>query len=343
MKKAVIIPAYEPGEHFAPFIRELAEGPYERIVIVDDGSSAPAQRFFDEVRGTPRTVVLAHEVNRGKGAALKTAFGYIRASEPDIEHVVTADADGQHAPEDILRTAQKLETEPGALVLGTRTFEGEVPWRSRFGNTLTRGLFKALFGIAISDTQTGLRALPASALSHFIAIPYNRYEFESEMLLVASRATMPIREVPIRTIYEDGNASSHFNPLIDSFKIYFVLLRYTLASLASALIDFVVFLLIYPLVANVLVAIYTARAVSLFANYGLNSNAVFHDRASIWRTFPKYLLLVIISGFVAAGLIIAGHLYIGLPIALAKILAESMLYVVNFFVQKKFIFTAHRS
>ncbi len=115
---------------------------------------------------------------------------------------------------------------PNALVLGSRAFSGEVPLRSRIGNTATRGIVHMLLGRRISDTQTGLRGIPASLLPHLLRIEARGYEFELEMLIAAHRLAIPLIEEPIRTIYEAGNPSSHFNPVVDSMKIYFVLLRF---------------------------------------------------------------------------------------------------------------------
>ena len=94
-------------------------------------------------------------MNQGKGQALKTAFTYIQ--EQNIYGtVVTADADGQHKVWDIFRTANKASENPNKLILGVRAFSGKVPLRSRFGNSLTKALFKLQTGVGVTDTQTGL-------------------------------------------------------------------------------------------------------------------------------------------------------------------------------------------
>jgi putative flippase GtrA len=203
---------------------------------------------------------------------------------------------------------------------------------------MTALLFRAFYGLKLTDTQSGLRGIPRPALRSFDAIPYDHYEYETEMLLLTRKMGLKIEEVPIETIYENNNECSHFNPLTDSFKIYFVLLRYTLASLASVVVDFVVFMAVYPIIGNILWSIYAARAVSLFVNFGLNRRLVFNDKNHVRKTFPKYLALVIVSGYFASLCIGWLNSFFLLPIYLAKITAESILYIINFVVQKKIIF-----
>ena len=214
---ALVIPVCDPDEtRFPPLVGRLRED-FAHIVVVDDGS-ARGHAAFDVVRGGV-DAVLVHETNRGKGAALRTAFAWVRENLPNLAGVVTVDGDGQHAPDDVRRVAEELAREPhGGLVLGVRSFAGNVPFRSRLGNFWTRGLFRFLTGLAVSDTQTGLRGIPAALLPRLLAIPGDRYEYEIRMLADARRHPAPPREVPVRTIYLDGNASSHYRPLRDTFR-----------------------------------------------------------------------------------------------------------------------------
>ena len=213
---AIAIPVCDPDEErFPPLVRRLRED-FTHIVVVDDGS-ARGRPAFDVVRGDV-DALLVHEVNRGKGAALRTAFAWVRENLPHVVGVVTVDGDGQHAPEDVCRVAEALAEGRAGLVLGVRTFAGNVPFRSKLGNLWTRGLFRLLTGLAVSDTQTGLRGIPASLLPRLLAIPGVRYEYEIRMLADARRHPAPPVEVPIRTIYLDGNASSHYRPLRDTFR-----------------------------------------------------------------------------------------------------------------------------
>ena len=127
------------------------------------------------------------------------------------------DGDNQHHVEDILACCEKLREKPDHVILGARDFsKREVPLRSRFGNVLTKGVFRFACGIRITDTQTGLRAIPARYLEAMTEIEGSRYEYETNMLLEMKARRIPFEEVPIRTIYLEENESSHFNPLKDS-------------------------------------------------------------------------------------------------------------------------------
>lgn len=212
---ALVIPVYDPDEgRFPALVRRLRKD-FAHIVVVDDGSTC-GRTAFDFIKDEV-DAVLEHSVNRGKGAALKTAFAWVREKLPDALGVVTVDGDGQHAPEDVLSVAEDLLRAPdGGLVLGVRSFGRDVPFRSRFGNLWTRGLFRILTGLAVSDTQTGLRGIPAYLLPRILLIHGNRYEYEIRMLADARHHQAPPREVPIRAIYLNGNSASHYRPLRDT-------------------------------------------------------------------------------------------------------------------------------
>lgn len=201
-----------------PLIRALRER-FARVVVVNDGSTRGLDVF---ARIEPLVEkVLVHPVNRGKGAALKTAFAYLGAAD-----VVTADADGQHAIEDIERVAEELAKSRDSLVLGVRGFSGEVPFRSRFGNWWTRIFFFLLTGLFVRDTQTGLRGIPSSLLNRVASLEGDRYEYEMVMLADSKRHPSPPVQLPIKTIYLDDNSESHFSPLKDTIRIYGALFRY---------------------------------------------------------------------------------------------------------------------
>src|SRR5690606_33516392 len=152
------------------------------------------------------------------------------------DRVVTVDADGQHLVRDVVRVALGHTRDRRSLLVGSRRFSKDVPLRSRFGNIVTRHVFRWLVGIRLSDTQSGLRAIPSAALPWLLRIESTRYEFELDMLVEAHERGIPLRELPIRTVYEAGNSSSHFRPLVDSLRIYFVFLRYVAASFGTAAI-----------------------------------------------------------------------------------------------------------
>src|SRR5262245_53212757 len=240
---AVVIPAYKPSRGLIDLLHALPPEKFPAIVVVDDGSGAAYEETFSQAAALPNVQLLRHAVNLGKGAALKTAFNYVLVTHPAATGVVPADAGGQHHPEHIARLAAAMVEKPDSCVLGSPTFGDDVPLRSRVGNIATRGIMRALLGRKLTDTQTGLRGIPAPLLPRLLRMESTGYEFELEMLIAAHHLGMTIVETPIRTIYEEGNKSSHFNPVIDSMKIYFVLLRFGSVSLMTAVIDNLVFIL----------------------------------------------------------------------------------------------------
>jgi glycosyltransferase involved in cell wall biosynthesis len=337
IRLAVVIPAYRPSAGLVELVRNLTTRPLPAIVVVDDGSGAEFREIFDQVAQFPRVHVLRHAINLGKGAALKTAFNYALCEFPDLVGVVTADADGQHHPDDIERVAGRLEERPDALVLGAREFGGEIPLRSKIGNVATRGLVHALLGQRIADTQTGLRGVPATLLPRLLRLESTGYEFELEMLIAAHHLSIPILEQTIQTIYERGNPTSHFNPLIDSMKIYFVLLRFGSVSLLSALLDNLVFILTVHRL-GLLESQVLSRVFSVSFNYVMVRSSVFYSHQRHKSTLPKYLALTIVSGTCAYGGIHLLSTKYGMGVVAAKLLVETVLFFVNFAVQRAFIF-----
>lgn len=210
----VLIPAYQPDEKLRAFVEQLKEG-FAHVVVVDDGSTE-GREVFAQVRPLV-DAVLVHEVNRGKGAALKTGLKWIYESLPEAKGVVTADADGQHRPPDVARVAEAVRTRPGGLVLGVRAFVGKVPFRSLLGNYWTIFFFWLFTGLLIRDTQTGLRGIPRALVPRLLELKGERYEYEMRMLVDARKHPEKPLQLPIETVYIDGNKSSHFHPLRDTF------------------------------------------------------------------------------------------------------------------------------
>lgn len=229
MKVHVLIPALNPCERLAGVIDELlCSDAVAGVVVVNDGSEASREELFQALAARPRVSLLRHKSNLGKGAALRTGIRFFLGQAGEDDVLVTADADGQHLPSDILAVAKAGMASPGSLVLGTRSFLGDVPFRSRFGNDLTRFVFRLFTGWRLADTQTGLRAIPRCFLKALLAVEANRYAFELEMLLLASRLHIPVTAVPVQTVYLEGNAASHFRPVVDSLRICRVFARYLL-------------------------------------------------------------------------------------------------------------------
>jgi glycosyltransferase involved in cell wall biosynthesis len=229
----VLIPALNPSDNLIGLVAALAgNAKVHEVIIVNDGSSPGHDDVFQQAAVRPKVTLLRHAVNLGKGAALRTGMNHFLCEGDPSAILITADADGQHKPDDILRVGEMAETSPGELVLGIRSFAADVPLRSRFGNSLTQWIFRLLMGKDVKDTQTGLRAIPRSIIPALLKIRAAGYEFEMEMLIEAVRGHIPLASVPIETVYIDGNKSSHFRPLADSVRVYLVFVRFLASSRA---------------------------------------------------------------------------------------------------------------
>ena len=335
---AVVIPAYRPSAALVEVVRALVERQFPAILVVDDGSGPEFHEIFADAGALPGVQLLRHATNLGKGAALKTGINHALCTIPDLAGVVTADADGQHDPGDIERVAEALVAHPQSLVLGCRAFHEDVPLRSRFGNILTSAIMHALMGRKMADTQTGLRGIPASFALRTLKIEATGYEFELEMLIAAHQLGIPVVEENIRTIYEEGNQSSHFNPIVDSMKIYFVLLRFGSVSLISALLDSLVFYLAYRHGGHILASQVLGRVFGVSFNYTMVRNSVFYTHQRHRKVLPKYLMLVLASGTASYGGIRLLSTTLGTNPVAAKLVVETLLFFVNFAVQRLFIF-----
>ena len=351
IKYAVMVPAYNPDERFVPFIKILRDNNIF-VIIVDDGSRSECRKYFTEAENMG-CAVLRHEINKGKGQALRTGFTeVIRFNDKGagFQYVITADCDGQHSFEaisDVLQAAEASIEAPGgpAMIIGGRFRDTneKVPLKSRIGNGFTRGLFKIATGVTIHDTQTGLRAVPEKLYHEMLSIKGDRYEYEMNMLLSIKSWGIPYQEIPITTIYYDNNSGSHFNPVRDSILVISQILKFACSSLLSFLLDYVLFLLLLKLLAPYVdskllyAASYAvARIVSGIFNYFLNAKVVFGRMTK--KTFFKYL-------FVWACILLLGTLggtlikdILKLPGLLCKIFVDVPLFCASFYVQKYFVF-----
>ena len=339
MNVALLIPAYNPEEALLSLVDSLLRLDFKHIIIVNDGSKPECNYIFEKLERTKDCHVLYHAVNLGKGRALKTGFNFFYLNFPGLSGIVTADADGQHLPEDIVKAAETFLQNPDRLVLGARKFTKDVPLRSLIGNVITKHIFSFLVGRTISDTQSGLRCIPRKMLPELLRLSGEGYEYEMNMLISTKQNNIAILEEAINTVYIEGNRSSHFNPLIDSMKIYFLLLRFSFSSVLASLLDFIVFTISYKLSANVLLSIFVGRyTIGPFVNFVVNKRFVFHHKGSAVASLVKYYSFATIMGLIASVLIqnLAARFLIS--VIISKILVETFLFTVSFTVQRDYIF-----
>ena len=337
-KVILLIPAYKPSQELTALVQKVrrldSAGLIGSILVVNDGSGAGFDPLFRSLDGA---VVIQHAINLGKGAALKTGFNYALVTWPEAKGVVTADADGQHAAEDVLRVAAALLETPDEMILGVRQFH-EIPLRSLIGNRLSRLVFRVFAGFRLSDTQTGLRGWPRAICLEGLKIPLNGYDFELESL-IKKESGRRLREVPIQTIYLDGNQSSHFNPLRDSMRISFVFLRYCGSSVLAACVDYAAFTLTLSATQSIGWSQVAGRAAAVTVAFIVARNLVFQSSTGWAKSLAKYLLLVATMGLVSYSMIQFLHSRLGLSVIVAKLMAEGFLFLGNFAIQRDFIFS----
>ena len=332
----VIIPAYQPGDGLPDLVAEVLHFGFKSVVVVNDGSSSGS--VFARLKTIDRCEVITHAVNLGKGRALKTGLNHALLHHPDAIGVVTADADGQHRPADIAAVGLTLSKAPDTVVLGSRHFAGTVPLRSLMGNLLTRLALRAVVGLSLTDTQTGLRGIPLRMLGSLMRLEGEQYEYEMNMLLALRQRGTGITEVPIATVYIDGNKSSHFNPFFDSMKIYFVLLRFCLSSVSTSLIDQLVFFAAISSGAGVARSMIIARCVASVANLIFNRSFVFHSTADLRWTVLRYYISVAAVGWVAYTAMQFCIASFAWSTFTAKITVECILFLASFVINREFVF-----
>ncbi len=345
---SVILPSYKPDEKLFSVLEGLTEKGFRDIIVVNDGSGSGFDALFEKAGAFPDVTVLTHPENRGKGRALKTAFSYCMENRPSCTGVITVDGDNQHHPDDILACCRKLSEAPEQVVLGARSFSSEdVPLRSRLGNMITRGVFRFACGIRITDTQTGLRAIPVQYLPLMLETAGERYEYETNMLLEMKTHGVPFTEVTIRTIYLDDNSSSHFNPLKDSIKIYRTIFAFLASSLLSSLLDLALFFLLISILTyfmpegawNVFIATAAARVCSSLCNYLLNSKKVFRTKNK--ASLTRYYLLCVLQFAASAGLVSLASFLLhtgSVGKTLIKAIVDILLFLISYQLQREWVF-----
>jgi putative flippase GtrA len=334
----VLIPAYNPDTKLLNLVAELKAAGFVNIIIVDDGSDFKAAGVFECIKKQYNCVVIKHAVNLGKGRALKTGLNYCYTHFEDCPGVITADSDGQHLVNDIISITLLLEQNPNCLIIGKRNFNSGTPLRSYLGNVLTKYVFSTLVGIKINDTQSGLRGIPKEFIPRILALDGERYDYEINVLINTKINNVPIIEKDISTIYINNNKSSHFNPVLDSLSIYFLILRFTISSVLTALIDFVSFSLTYWYSSKVFFSIILARSIAGTFNFYINRNIVFKSERNIFISLLKYASLVLTMSLITYLIMNVITNSTRINIVAAKIFTELLLFIINFVLQRDFVF-----
>lgn len=350
----VVIPSLNPDDKLQGTVDGILGKGFSHVIVVDDGSDAEHKEPFEYAESHGCTV-LTHEVNRGKGCAMKTAFSYIEEHHEydECPGAITVDGDGQHRPDDIYACCEAmLAGGCERVVLGVRAFDGNVPWKSRCGNAITSFAFLVLCGIRLHDTQTGLRAIPHRFLNRMCEYRGERYEYETNQLLEMKNDGIGFDEVTIETVYIDDNASSHFHPFRDSFRIYRIIFSYAISSIASSLIDLGAFYLFLKLLKGcmggqtldtagiTMLAGVLARVVSSLCNYSMNRKVVF--KSAVKGSFLRYYALAAVQMLLSSGIVASlSSLFAAADVlkTVIKALVDGILFFASFQIQRTWVFS----
>ncbi len=353
---SVVLPSLDPDEKLIAVVDGLLGVGFTDIILVNDGSKPENLHYFTDLAAAhPEIHLLHHEVNKGKGAALKNAFRFFLENRPNAMGVVTVDGDNQHHCEDTKACALRM-METGNLVLGCRDFSGDdVPARSSTGNRITSLVFKVFVGMKLSDTQTGLRAIPTSALKLLTGIKGERFEYETNMLLAMKDEKIPYEEVKIRTVYIEENKSSHFHAIKDSWRIYKLIFgrffKFLLSSCFAWLVDSGVYALCTWLLGGLLmsrwlgpVSATIARIVSSLVNFFTNQKLVFESKGHAKPALLRYAILVIV--ILVGQVVIANGVFMLFHIGkdrvllrtLINALAQVPLFILSYTAQRRWVF-----
>ena len=343
MKYIALIPSYEPDDKLIKVVKELHESNKFEIILVNDGSNSSYDDIFNKCRDY--VTYLRYDENQGKGYALKLGFKYIADHYQDVV-VVTMDSDGQHTLKDATNLCDIVSTKDNTMILGKRLRDKKIPFKSKFGNALTRFIYRMSSGIDIYDTQTGLRAFKSDMIPFLNSIDGNRFEYEMNVLLEAPACGIKLEEVVIETIYENNNSGTHFHPIKDSYRIYKSifkrLFKYIISSIASFFVDYGLYSLIIFLSDNLILANVSARVISSTFNYTLNKNMVFEDKEKVSKSLFKYYLLAIIILSLNTGLLTLAVKVLGWNKYVSKLIIEILLFIISYTVQKKIVFKKKR-
>jgi glycosyltransferase involved in cell wall biosynthesis len=214
LKVCILVPTYNNAKTLVPLLKDL-EPFHPHIIVVNDGSTDDTEKLLKPFHGIN---IVTYSPNRGKGYALR--MGFRTAREHGYEYAISIDSDGQHFPKDIPHFLEKLDDNPGALIIGARNMEqNSVPSKSSFGHRFSNFWYRVETGVSLPDTQSGFRCYPVTRLENMFFFT-NRFEFEIEVIVRASWKGIPVLAVPVTVYYAPPEERvSHFRPVIDFTRI----------------------------------------------------------------------------------------------------------------------------
>jgi len=312
----VLIPTYNNGASLPAVINDVLQYT-DQVIVVNDGSTDNTALLLQKFPGLQ---IITHEVNKGKGTALRNGFDY--AFEKGYKYAVSIDADGQHFAKDLHQFLDKLEEAPNAIIIGARNMSQEtIPGKSSFGNRFSNFWFKVETGKTMPDTQSGYRLYPLEPLQkiHFFT---HRFEFEIEVLVRAAWNGVDIVSVPVGVYYAPKEERvSHFRPVRD----------FTRISILNTLL--VLVLLLYIIPRNFLRGLFNKKARQQFLNQHLLHPHHSDELKAVSIAFGIFMGIIPLWGFqlaIAVFLSVVLKLNKGLVIIAANISIPPMIPLIVF-------------
>lgn len=333
MNNIIIIPSLNPDNRLINLVKDLEDNKLSKIIIVDDGSKD--KKIFSELEKNGN-IVIHHNINKGKGAAIKTAVKDSIKYFQNIDGYITMDSDGQHKVSDVVKINNQLKDN---VILGERNFNGKnVPFRSKFGNKFSSIFFKLSTGYHLVDTQTGLRGIPYKYRDELLNTEGDRFEYEMNFLNDIAYKHIKIDTISIETIYENNNSGSNFSTIKDSVKIYSKFIKYTVCSITSAIIDLLLFTLFNNITSLVMLSTTLARIISGTYNFTVNKLWCFKSKNNTNIELIEYLILFL-TQMLLSGTLVSILSIIPINITVIKLIVDSILFIGSYLIQKKYIFT----
>ena len=340
METVILIPANKPDESLVPYVSELITS-YD-VVVSDDGSGSGYDRIFKRLENICR--VIRSEKSKGRGAALKAGFAYIRSSMPDCKYIITADSDIQYKISDINKVGERLKRESSGIVTGARRFENKMPGRLRLQKTA----FRLLTGVKLTDTEPSLCGFRTADCEWLGGVGVGSRGYETGALMTAAGDKIPIHEEYIDTVYEREKSGAFVHSIAVYKAIFFssTALKYAISSMVCFVLDFVLMLIIskMPSVAsmsdklNAAIATFSAWIISSFTNFNINRSFVFKKKDEYLKSMIGYYSLAGVVYLIKLGLIELVIKFLGLKLWITKIIVETVMFVFTYFVQHNVIF-----
>jgi len=343
----VIIPSLNPDKKLADYVEKIISSNITSVIVINDGSDSKYDEIFENINNIKGCTVIRHEINKGKGAALKTGYKYFLENFNRYRGVITADSDGQHDIEDILRISELIGIgENKKAVLGQRDlYNKNVPIRSRIGNASSALLFSLLYGCNIWDTQSGLRGFSADLIPLMIEIEGERYDYEMNVLSFLRINNINIIKIPIKTIYINNNKGSHYRTVYDTAKIFIRIVnsffRHSALTLAFGILDISLFAICYYLLltnaapaARIFICSFAARiCVLAISNIPARKNAPL-NRISNKSNLVSYIIW---TGQLIVSCLLVLKLFASamLNIIFIKYITDLVICIVTYQIQKR--------